>query len=104
MWTSKAGKYQPLCQVSHDLLNQLAVIVGNCDLLSKEAPEGSENGRRLLRIREVAKEMAAQLSHHQCDIDARIRAAAMQDQSLSEVVERRSSGQPTPVGLLAETE
>jgi len=100
----RAGSYQPLCQLSHDLLNQLAVIVGNCDLLSKEAPEGSENARRLLLIGKVAKEMAAQLNQHQCKIDARIRAAAIQDRSIEEVVDRRNSVEPALVGLLAESE
>jgi len=100
----RAGSYQPLCLLSHDLLNQLAVIVGNCDLLSKEAPEGSENARRLLLIRKVAQDMAAQLNQHQCHIDAKIRAAAIQDPSIAEVVDRRSSGEPALMGLLVETE
>jgi len=103
MLQSKAGRYQPLCLLSHDLLNQLAVIVGNCDLLSKEAPAGSESARRLFRIRQVAKEMAEQLNQHQCDIDARIRAA-MPDRSVAEEVVRRLSGGPTLVELLAEIE
>jgi len=100
----RAGSYQPLCVLSHDLLNQLAVIVGNCDLLSKDAPEGSENARRLLLIRKVAKEMAAQLNQHQCKIDARTRTASTQDRSVAELVDMPSSGGPAIVGLLAEIE
>jgi hypothetical protein len=75
MLQSKVGSFQPLCQLSHDLINQLSVIVGNCDLLSKEALEGSEYARRLFLIREVAKEMAKQLNQHECNVDARIRPA-----------------------------
>jgi len=85
MLKSKLESYQPLCLLSHDLINQLSVIVGHCDLLSKEVPAGSENARRLFLIREAAKEMAKRLNQHQCNMDARIRAAAIQDQSLAKV-------------------
>ena len=57
MLKSKTGSFEPWCQLSHDLINQLSIIVGNCDLLSKEALEGSEYARRLFLIREVAKDM-----------------------------------------------
>ncbi len=82
MLKTRAGSYQPLCLLSHDLINQLAVIIGNCDLVSKEAPEGSERARRLSLIREVAKKMAKQLHQHECNVDARIRPAAIHNDSI----------------------
>ena len=84
MLKSNPGNYQPFCELSHELINQLSIIVGNCDLLSKEALEGSEYARRLFLIREVAKDMARQLNQHQCQVEARIQAG--QDQSVAKAV------------------
>jgi hypothetical protein len=83
MLKSKTGSFEPWCQLSHDLINQLSIIVGNCDLLSKEALEGSEYARRLFLIREVAKDMAQQLHLHEYNVDARIRPAAIHDGSIA---------------------
>jgi hypothetical protein len=40
MQESRRNNYQPDCPLAHDLINQLAVIVGQCDLLVEKTPEG----------------------------------------------------------------
>ena len=85
MLKPKAVSYQPLCLLSHDLINKVSVIVGHCDLLSKEVREGSEQARRLLSIREVAKSIAQQINQHQCEIEVRNRTAAAHDQEVAKV-------------------
>jgi hypothetical protein len=71
--------YRPLCVLSHDLVNKLSAIIGHCDLLSKEAEVDSECARRLLLIRQIANSMAEQINQHQCDLEDRIRTAAIQE-------------------------
>ena len=85
MLNSKAGSYQPLCLLSHDVINKVSVIIGNCDLLTKEAVDGSEEARRLLLIRDVAKSIAEQLNQHHCEIEAMIRTLTTQDRSAAKV-------------------
>jgi len=85
MLTPKAGSYQPLCLLSHDLINKASVIVGNCDLLTKEAPVGSEQAKRLFLIRDVAKSMVQQLNQHQCEMEIRIRTVPTSDRELVKV-------------------
>jgi hypothetical protein len=74
----KVGKYQPSCMLAHELVNQLSVIVGHCDLLEERTPEDSACLERLKAIRDVAKAMAQQLTQHQCDLDAMMRTGMMQ--------------------------
>ncbi len=70
---SDLGTYHPSCFLAHDLLNKLTVVLGNCDLLQEEAPEGSACLKRLLLIRDVASSMAEDLKKHQCHLSAVIR-------------------------------
>ena len=49
-----------------DLVNQLAVIVGHCDLLSDHLKEGSQCAKRVGAIQEIAREMAKELNEYQC--------------------------------------
>jgi hypothetical protein len=53
--------------VTHDLINKLSAIVGNCDLLLDTAEEGTEQARRLNLILDMANATAAELKrlHHQ---------------------------------------
>jgi hypothetical protein len=41
-----------------DLVNKLAVISGQCDLLSDHLKEGSQCAKRVIAIRGIAREMA----------------------------------------------
>jgi len=49
-----------------DLVNKLAVISGQCDLLSDHLKEGSQCAKRVIAIRVIAREMAKDLDeyHH----------------------------------------
>jgi hypothetical protein len=49
-----------------DLVNKLAVISGQCDLLSDHLKEGSQCAKRVIAIRGIAREMAKDLDeyHH----------------------------------------
>jgi hypothetical protein len=49
----------------HDAINQLAVIVGNCDLLRTELQAGSESAKRLGRIHKAAVKMAERIEQYQ---------------------------------------
>src|SRR6202140_4839092 len=41
MEESSRSNYQPDCPLAHDLINKLAVIVGQCDLLVEKTPKDS---------------------------------------------------------------
>lgn len=47
--------------LAHDLLNQLGVIVGNCDLATERLPRDSEATKHLSNIRDAAQAMAVEL-------------------------------------------
>jgi hypothetical protein len=49
-----------------DLVNKLAVISGQCDLLSDHLKEGSQCAKRVIAIRGIARQMAKDLDeyHH----------------------------------------
>jgi len=68
MEKSSGGNYQLECPLAHDLLNKLSVIVGHYDLLEEETPGNSALQKRMLLIRSIAKAMAAELGHLQCDL------------------------------------
>jgi hypothetical protein len=59
--------------LTHELLNRLSIIVGNCDLVSEKTPEGSENRKLLSHIRENAKMIALELRHHQSGLNVKYR-------------------------------
>jgi hypothetical protein len=54
--------------LAHDLVNQLAVIVGHCDLLSAHLKAGSPSAKRVGSIQEIAREMAKELDEYQCQL------------------------------------
>lgn len=85
------GTYVPNCVLAHRLTNKLSVIVGYCDLLRLEVPEeeSSKCLQRLLMIRDIAKEMAAELNEHQCCIDAAIKSAAKKPAQKTDSTGRR---------------
>ena len=86
------SSYEPSSKLAHELINKLAIIVGNCDLLEEEAPEDSHCLKRLRAIREVAMSMAKSLHPRQ----GRLEKAGEDDQlkadnelCLADPVERR---------------
>ncbi len=57
---------EPAYLLEHRLIDELAVIVGNCDLLEAKVEAGSEFAKRLALIRYTAKQMANELQQDQC--------------------------------------
>ena len=57
---------EPAYLLEHRLIDELAVIVGNCDLLEAKVEAGSEFAKRLALIRDTAKQMANELQEDQC--------------------------------------
>jgi len=74
------GRHKPACLLAHDLVNKLAVIVGHCNLLSEHVEEGSEPAKRVRLIHEVAKDMAKELTEHQCQLAEEVRGAVARKQ------------------------
>jgi hypothetical protein len=64
---SVAERDQSIGLVTHDLINKLSAIIGNCDLLLEATEQGSEHARRLNLILEMANAAAMELKklHHQ---------------------------------------
>jgi len=63
------SKYQPGCNLAHDLVNKLSVIVGSCDLIKDAAELDPQHLQKLLLIRDIAVRMANELNLHQCEIE-----------------------------------
>jgi hypothetical protein len=62
----------------HDLVNQLAVIVGHCDLLSDNLKEGSQCSKRVSAIQEIAREIGNELNEYQRLLSESAQSAEMQ--------------------------
>jgi hypothetical protein len=69
-------KHQPSCNLAHDLVNKLSIIVGNSDLMKEKTEDSPFCRQRLQIIRSISMEMATALQHHQCDLEVLIRDAA----------------------------
>ena len=72
MKKAKSGTNQPACIFTHELINRLSVIVGNCDLLKEDLPEDSQGAKRLCLMKDVAKSIAEDLQKHQTSLDATV--------------------------------
>jgi hypothetical protein len=62
-------------QVLHQLKNQLAIIVGFCDLLMADAPEGEQRTGDLMEVHKAAREAMALLP----EVAQRLRQPTMED-------------------------
>lgn len=71
----EVGKHQPSCDLAHEVLNKLSIIVGSCDLMRDEV-ESVACLQRLQTIRRAALELADNLQYHQCHVRELIREAA----------------------------
>ena len=60
--------HHPICILAHDLVNDLSVIVGHCDLMLDVGQSDEQRAKHLSRIRQAAKSMADKLKHHQCQL------------------------------------
>ncbi len=68
MEKSTRERAEPAYLLAHKLIDKLAIIVGNCDLLSAQAQAGSECAKRLDLIRDVAKGIAKELQQDECQL------------------------------------
>ena len=60
--------HHPVCIFAHDLVNQLAVIVGRCDLLLDPKQSEAERARQLKEIHDTVWSMARKLAEHRCQL------------------------------------
>jgi len=70
--TSKKRR-QSLYRLSHDLINKMSVIVGNCDLLIEKHEVGDELTRRITLIRDSAERAAKELAEYQSSVSRTLR-------------------------------
>lgn len=62
----------------HHLVNQLAVIVGHCDLLRIDLEKGSQSATRVVAIQEIGRGMAKELYEYQHKLSKSARNVVMQ--------------------------
>jgi hypothetical protein len=58
----RVSRNRPAQSVTHDLINKMSVIIGNCDLLSEKMEEGTEQSMRVSTIRAIADEAVKELT------------------------------------------
>lgn len=68
MSESKRECHHPVCILAHELVNNLSVIVGYCDLSQDASQSEHQRDKYLAQIRETAKSMATKLLRHQCQL------------------------------------
>jgi hypothetical protein len=78
MEKSFAASYELVQPLTRDLVNELAVIVGHCDLLRGHLKAGSPSARRVDAIQEIARGMAKELNEYQCRLAEWTRSAGIQ--------------------------
>jgi 2-phospho-L-lactate guanylyltransferase (CobY/MobA/RfbA family) len=67
----------------HDLVNQLAVIVGHCDLLSDDMKQGSQSAKRVVAIQEIGRGMAQELNEYQYRLSKSVRSVGMKKRDVA---------------------
>jgi hypothetical protein len=67
----------------HDLVNQLAVIVGHCDLLSDDLKQGSQSAKRVIAIQEIGRGMAQELNEYQYRLSKSVQSVGMQKRDVA---------------------
>jgi hypothetical protein len=78
---SKAQRHQPACIDADKLINELSIIIGNCDLLIQNTEPDSEQTRRLVVIRDMADTVRKELVEHQRQVEAEMRKPGTQKAS-----------------------
>ena len=66
-----------------DLVNQLAVISGHCDLIRDRLNAGSQCAKRVGAIQEIARGMAKELNEYQCHLWESARSTEMQKRDVA---------------------
>ena len=66
-------------QMVRDLVNNLAVISGHCDLLRDHLKEGSLCAKRVSAVQEIAREMAKELNEYDYQLLESARSAGIEE-------------------------
>ena len=67
----------------HDLVNQLAVIVGHCDLVSDDLRQGSQSAKRVVAIQEIVRGMSQELNEYQYRLSKSAQSVRMQKRDVA---------------------
>jgi hypothetical protein len=78
---SKTQRHQPACIDADKLINELSIIIGNCDLLIQNTEPDSKHTRRLVVIRDMADTVRKELVEHQRQVEAEMRKSGTQKAS-----------------------
>jgi hypothetical protein len=70
-------------QLLRDLVNQLAVISGHCDLLSDHLKGGSQCAKRVSAVQEIVRNMAKELNEYQCQLLESARSAGIEERDVA---------------------
>ena len=79
----KRGAIELTRSFVHDLVNQLAVIVGHCDLLSDDLKQGSQSAKRVVAIQEIGRGMAKELNEYQYRLSKSAQSVRMQKRDVA---------------------
>ena len=66
---AKRGKAPTRFRFAHELINQLSLIVGHCELLKEDLPQNPKYLHRLSLIQDVARSMCKDLKNHQQELE-----------------------------------
>jgi len=72
------------CFLSHDIVNKLAAIIGQCDILETEGAT-AECLSRLSKIRNLAQAASTILNTRSCEVQALKRLSELEQDSANEV-------------------
>ena len=72
---------QPTWMGVHHLVNQLAAIVGHCDLLIEMTEQGTVQARHLAMIRDISNTAVKELIEHQRELKPEARERGTPDES-----------------------
>lgn len=100
MEKSNGGPVLPVCMMLHDIVNQLSVIIGNCDLVIEKASADSDYINRLRVISETAHRVVKTMTKHQCELTGLLRTARIVESAKpAEPLETANGGRKSPSGI-----
>ncbi len=86
MQKSNGRLASPVClMLLHQVINQMSIIIGNCELVMEKSPADSDYIKRLELIGETAHRVVTAMKDHQCEVTNLLRTA--------EIVETVDPGQ-----------
>jgi hypothetical protein len=64
----KKSRHEPECMLAHELIDNLANLIGHCDLLSDEMEAGPSFAKRVGIIQNAARRLVTDLIEHQHEL------------------------------------